>query len=67
MPLSFNLHRQLAEEHGGAERWGYRGVGVGAVELKGRKISKGSIRSGTGTNGTTNGQGKGEDIRSTLR
>lgn len=44
VPLSFNLHKQLAAEHGGTERWGYRGVGVGAIELTGRKVGKDSIR-----------------------
>ncbi|RMZ78486.1 hypothetical protein DV737_g3872, partial [Chaetothyriales sp. CBS 132003] len=38
VPLSFRLHKELAAEHGGAERWGYRGVGCGRVELRGRKL-----------------------------
>ncbi|KAK0615997.1 FAD dependent oxidoreductase [Bombardia bombarda] len=29
VPLSYRLHRELAAEHGGAERWGYRQVGCG--------------------------------------
>lgn len=40
VPLSFKLHADLAREHDGAERWGYRGVGVGQIELVGRKISE---------------------------
>lgn len=44
VPLSFRLHRELAAEHGGKERWGYRGVGVGSIALEGRKIGKDSIR-----------------------
>ncbi|KIW16680.1 hypothetical protein PV08_03868 [Exophiala spinifera] len=56
VPLSFKLHAQLAEEHGGVERWGYRGVGVGQIELSGRHVSK---RPKT----TENGEAKGEDIR----
>lgn len=39
VPLSFQLHADLANEHGGAERWGYRGVGVGQIMLQGRSIS----------------------------
>src|SRR5689334_4287322 len=31
VPLSYRLHRELATEHGGAERWGYRRVGCGRV------------------------------------
>ncbi|KAJ9657346.1 hypothetical protein H2198_004357 [Neophaeococcomyces mojaviensis] len=44
VPLSFRLHKELADEHGGTDRWGYRPVGVGSIELAGRKISKDSIR-----------------------
>lgn len=47
VPLSFGLHKQLADEHGGKERWGYRPVGVGAIELEGRKVGKDSIRAAT--------------------
>lgn len=31
MPLSYRLHQQLAAEHGGAEKWGYRRVGCGSI------------------------------------
>ncbi|KAG8159798.1 hypothetical protein KVR01_010435 [Diaporthe batatas] len=31
VPLSYRLHRELAEEHGGAERWGYRRLGCGSI------------------------------------
>ncbi|CAK7273988.1 hypothetical protein SEPCBS119000_005939 [Sporothrix epigloea] len=34
VPLSYRLHRQLAEEHGGAERWGYRTVGCGHIQAE---------------------------------
>ncbi|KIW97399.1 uncharacterized protein Z519_02791 [Cladophialophora bantiana CBS 173.52] len=39
VPLSFKLHSELAKEHGGEQRWGYRGVGVGQIEMKGRHVS----------------------------
>ncbi|CAK7564765.1 MAG: hypothetical protein SEPTF4163_002665 [Sporothrix epigloea] len=32
VPLSYRLHRELAEEHGGAKRWGYRNVGCGHIQ-----------------------------------
>ena len=41
VPLSFRLHAELAAEHDGAQRWGYRGVGVGQIELLGRKVGEG--------------------------
>lgn len=60
VPLSFQLHKELAEEHGGKDRWGYRPVGVGAIELSGRKIPKDSIRAAR--DGV---EGKKEEIRTT--
>lgn len=38
VPLSFRLHKELAKEHNGAERWGYRALGVGSIECVGRPI-----------------------------
>ncbi|QIX01519.1 hypothetical protein AMS68_007036 [Peltaster fructicola] len=40
VPLSYKLHAQLAAEHGGAERWGYRAVHCGQIDCVGRQISK---------------------------
>lgn len=31
VPLSYRLHAELAKEHKGAERWGYRRVGCGTI------------------------------------
>jgi len=31
VPLSYRLHRELAAEHDGANRWGYRRVGCGSI------------------------------------
>ena len=31
VPLSYRLHRELAAEHNGAERWGYRRLGCGSL------------------------------------
>jgi glycine/D-amino acid oxidase-like deaminating enzyme len=35
VPLSYELHEKLAEKHGGAERWGYRRVHVGQIDMHG--------------------------------
>ena len=35
VPLSYKLHQELAEKHGGAERWGYRAVHVGQLDMFG--------------------------------
>ena len=36
MPLSYKLHAELAKEHGGEKRWGYRAVYCGSLSAKGR-------------------------------
>ncbi|KUI52724.1 Putative oxidoreductase TDA3 [Cytospora mali] len=48
VPLSYRLHRELAEEHGGPEKWGYRRLGCGTIaasvknaDLQGRKAATG--------------------------
>lgn len=38
VPLSYRLHKQLADEHGGEERWGYRAVHCGQVDCLGRQL-----------------------------
>ncbi|KAJ5100474.1 hypothetical protein N7456_006526 [Penicillium angulare] len=37
--LSFSLHQQLAKEHDGKSRWGYRETNCGQVVVKGRTLS----------------------------
>ncbi|KAF9881214.1 putative FAD dependent oxidoreductase [Colletotrichum karsti] len=34
VPLSYRLHKELAAEHGGDKRWGYRRVGCGSFEAR---------------------------------
>ncbi|KAL8761848.1 MAG: hypothetical protein Q9203_007683, partial [Teloschistes exilis] len=36
VPLSYRLHAQLAKEHGGETRWGYRRIHCGQLSAKGR-------------------------------
>ncbi|KAK2781364.1 hypothetical protein FQN52_001657 [Onygenales sp. PD_12] len=36
VPLSFKLHAELAREHGGEQRWGYREVNCGQLVAEGR-------------------------------
>ncbi|KAJ4287600.1 hypothetical protein N0V90_012303 [Kalmusia sp. IMI 367209] len=35
VPLSYKLHQELAEKHGGADRWGYRAVHCGQIDMYG--------------------------------
>ena len=37
--LSYKLHEELAAEHGGADRWGYRKIHCGQLTAKGRPLS----------------------------
>lgn len=47
VPLSYRLHAELAAEHNGASRWGYRKIHCGSLSLKGRQLLS-----------TSNGQNK---------
>jgi len=38
VPLSFKLHAELAKEHDGANRWGYRRLGCGELTARGRLV-----------------------------
>lgn len=40
VPLSYKLHAELAKEHGGKDRWGYREVNCGQLIARGRSLSK---------------------------
>jgi glycine/D-amino acid oxidase-like deaminating enzyme len=35
VPLSYALHQELAEKHGGVDRWGYRAVHCGQIDMYG--------------------------------
>jgi glycine/D-amino acid oxidase-like deaminating enzyme len=48
--LSYRLHAELAKEHDGAKRWGYRAVHCGSVTAKG-KIPASSQTNGDATTG----------------
>ncbi|KAL8897743.1 MAG: hypothetical protein Q9207_007056 [Kuettlingeria erythrocarpa] len=54
VPLSYRLHAELAKEHGGEARWGYRRIHCGQLSAKGRTLQ--SV-------GATNGKPvKGESV-----
>jgi len=57
VPLSYRLHKSLADEHGGSSRWGYRAVNVGQIDLKGRHITAPHAQA------SSNGAGKGEGVQ----
>jgi glycine/D-amino acid oxidase-like deaminating enzyme len=44
VPLSFRLHSELAGEHGGASRWGYRAVHCGRIEAKAGALGGPSVK-----------------------
>ncbi|KAE8451795.1 hypothetical protein EG329_002635 [Mollisiaceae sp. DMI_Dod_QoI] len=50
VPLSYKLHAELAQEHDGAKRWGYRAVHCGSLRAKGRTFG-GTNGGAVGNNG----------------
>ncbi|GKT98946.1 oxidoreductase tda3 [Fusarium langsethiae] len=50
VPLSYRLHAELAAEHNGPQRWGYRQLGCGSFEAV---VSRDKLKS-LQTNGATN-------------
>lgn len=45
VPLSYRLHKELSDQHGGQDRWGYRAVHCGQVDCKGRPLqSRDTVR-----------------------
>lgn len=46
VPLSYKLHAELAAEHNGAQRWGYRKIHCGSLSAKGRPIITGKNGAG---------------------
>ncbi|KAI5357969.1 putative FAD dependent oxidoreductase, FAD/NAD(P)-binding domain superfamily [Septoria linicola] len=67
VPLSYKLHKELAEEHGGAKRWGYRAVHCGQVDCVGRQLpeQRGNDESnanGTNSNGQPGAGGKADNV-----
>ncbi|KAK3112297.1 hypothetical protein LTR53_011563 [Teratosphaeriaceae sp. CCFEE 6253] len=48
VPLSYRLHKQLSDEHGGAERWGYRAVHCAQVDCVGRHLRGPTVEGKTG-------------------
>ncbi|KAH7321864.1 FAD dependent oxidoreductase [Rhexocercosporidium sp. MPI-PUGE-AT-0058] len=52
VPLSYKLHAELAKEHDGEKRWGYRAVHCGSLSAKGKDYS-----STTSTNANDNTDG----------
>ncbi|KAL4793456.1 FAD dependent oxidoreductase [Aspergillus venezuelensis] len=40
VPLSYKLHAELAKEHNGKDRWGYREVGCAQLIARGRPLSE---------------------------
>ena len=51
MPLSYKLHAELAAEHGGEARWGYRRIHCGQLSAKGRTLKDLKPQKATHANG----------------
>lgn len=51
VPLSYRLHAELAAEHDGESRWGYRRIHCGQLSAKGRASQQSKSQTGTPSNG----------------
>lgn len=51
VPLSYRLHAELAAEHSGGERWGYRRIHCGQLSAKGRSLGQGTSKDNPKQNG----------------
>lgn len=51
VPLSYRLHAELAKEHGGESRWGYRRIHCGQLSAKGRVLQSKAATNGKPANG----------------
>ncbi|KKY30333.1 putative oxidoreductase [Diaporthe ampelina] len=60
VPLSFRLHDELAREHGGAARWGYRRCYASQVECRARM--PGGVGGGKGSIAGDHGMGNAEGV-----
>lgn len=49
--MSYRLHAELAKEHGGDERWGYRRIHCGQLAAKGRALGAANGKNGKNENG----------------
>ena len=51
VPLSYKLHAELAAQHGGEARWGYRRIHCGQLSARGRSLDRSKSQNGSRTNG----------------
>ncbi|CAG8978564.1 hypothetical protein HYALB_00010526 [Hymenoscyphus albidus] len=52
VPLSYRLHAELAKEHDGAKRWGYRALHCGSVTARGKVHKSSQIEGDVSKEGT---------------
>ncbi|KAF1997230.1 FAD dependent oxidoreductase [Amniculicola lignicola CBS 123094] len=67
VPLSYSLHKELATKHGGAERWGYRGVHCGQIDCKGVLASTKPSAESKAKGNAVSLQKRSEEAKSLLR
>lgn len=68
MPLSYYLHAELAKEHNGDDKWGYRRIHCGQLTARGRPLDKANGSRNTKENGdSVSLQKRSKDAVGTLR
>lgn len=61
VPLSYRLHKELADQHGGAERWGYRAVHCGQIDMYGVLKKSNNDKDSAASRGDSDNTAHGED------
>ncbi|MCJ1353516.1 MAG: hypothetical protein MMC33_003502 [Icmadophila ericetorum] len=68
VPLSYRLHAELAKEHHGAERWGYRRIHCGQLSAKGRNVeAQNGLKIAKGNGDSVSLQKRSKEAISTLK
>ncbi|PWY72332.1 fad NAD binding oxidoreductase [Aspergillus heteromorphus CBS 117.55] len=67
VPLSYKLHADLAKEHNGKDRWGYREVNCGQLIARGRPLSDKKEAGGGGSKSSVSLQKRSADALGKLK
>ncbi|MCJ1247840.1 hypothetical protein MMC30_005055 [Trapelia coarctata] len=67
VPLSYRLHAELAKEHDGGDKWGYRRIHCGQLTAKGRSLDQANAKGAKENGNSVSLQKRSEEAIGTLR
>lgn len=67
VPLSYRLHAELAREHNGGDKWGYRRIHCGQLTAKGRVLNQSNGKGATKNGDSVSLQKRTKEAIGTLR